>query len=66
MKPIVKRAVKASLFLFKNREMVGTIVVFVLGFKRLIYEDNFIQQLTDVLLVLIYFISKIFFDAEDD
>lgn len=66
MRPLVKKMVKASLFLFNNREMLGGIIVFILGFKHLIHEDNFVQQLTDVLLVLLYFISKIFFDIEDD
>lgn len=66
MKPLAKRIVKASLFLFKNRELVSTIFVFVFGIKHLIYEDNFIQQLTDVLLVLFYFIVQIFFNYEDE
>lgn len=66
MKPSIKRLIRASLFLFNNKENVSMVIVFILGIKRFIYEDNFIQQLTDVFLVIFYFAVQIFFNIEDE
>jgi hypothetical protein len=65
MKFNCKKALKGVIFLMKNRDNISLVIVFVLGLRRFVFDDNFVSNLIDVILVIMYFSLNIFYNIED-